>query len=109
MPSRDELRLARAKALLEGDDWDKTCPSLQARCLRLADLIESSDAALGVVSVPVGATKEMILAGEDAYSNFEDSSQDTDGPYCFVHPGHEKAVYGAMLAASPLAKENPDE
>lgn len=57
----------------------------------------------------VEATKEMILAGEDAYSEFEDSSRDTNGTWDFVHPGHEKAVYDAMLSASPLAKETTDE
>ena len=64
-------------------------------------------ASKGFAIVPVEPTKEMILAGEDAYSDFEDSGRDTNGGYDFVRPGHEPAVYKAMISASaPKEKVN---
>jgi len=47
-------------------------------------------------------TREMLLAGESAYSDFEDEGLDSEGTYQFVRPGHEAATYAAMIdAASP--------
>lgn len=97
----DELRLARAKAMLPRyQDYvgccDPTCWTCLMACELLAGDIPPADAALGVVSVPVVATEEMCslhINGPNAQSMLEDGVSDL----------HD--IWRAMLAASPLRRD----
>jgi len=108
MPRREELRLARAKAMAWADLtpqqrapivnadglWESIVDESQQGYLDMARAIERADAALDVVSVPMVATLDMIDAGWE---------QVVGAP-----PDQTEAIWSAMLAASPLAPEEPE-
>lgn len=100
MPSREELRLARAKAIAWSDKhlqsqatdpddlWRRLSIKQRTAYVTHARAIEPADAALGVVSVPVKMTDAMKRAG-------------------FADADFAQELFAAMLAASPLAPEEP--
>jgi len=100
-PTEMELRVARAILGTLPVSVDTAGRDL-LEALRPDTRVKVLQQARAAIRAMRSPTKEMILAGEDAYSEFEDSSRDTNGTYEFVHRGHEAPTYNAMIdAASP--------
>ena len=114
MPTIDELRLARAKALAWSDMkdaviyasaeelWLALLPDDRDDYRRHACAIEASDAAMGVVSVPIKLTPEMRGGSMRGgyYSNLPHPEQ-------AQMAGEADDFWEDMLAANPLRETKP--
>lgn len=101
-------RLARAKAIVQAwgwvEPWETVPNTAKQAALTAAHKVETTDAALGVVSVPVEATEEIITA---IAAKLERPSG-FDGRPSLRAAIRAQDIYHTALAASPL-REKPDE
>lgn len=108
--TNDDLDLARAKAIYghmfpERDWHQETDAWLKGRYLDCARAIRTADAAMGVVSVPVEATEEIIasIAGKlERPSAF-------DGRPSLRAAIRAQDIYHTALSASPLQEKETNE